>query len=130
MRIVTTPTFCKACIEGLWHSLLRRVELVDDIVLGCVVDANSTVYRTIDIKLLELAQFRKEPITHLESYVITWRRDGVDLEEFANATSIVFDDTMANYSVHVQFVTDEVRVDPKGYLQSTSELEVKLCETS
>ncbi|EJD00187.1 uncharacterized protein FOMMEDRAFT_142576 [Fomitiporia mediterranea MF3/22] len=127
MRIVTTPTFCKVCIEGLWHALLRRMDLIDDISSGCVLGDDSSVKRSIAVKLVRLAQFREEPVAHSEAYIITWRKDGIEMPEFANQTSIVVDNIPANYSVQVEFATDEVRIDPNGYLRSTTTLEVTKC---
>ncbi|KAK7689832.1 hypothetical protein QCA50_006471 [Cerrena zonata] len=67
MRIVTTPNFCKACLEGLWHSLLRRVDLIDDIVTDCEIAPGfpTTWKRTLDLKLVPLAQFRDILDLHL-----------------------------------------------------------------
>lgn len=128
MRVVTTPTFCKVCIEGLWHALLKRMDLIDSVSLGCVVESDLSVQRAIELNLVGLAQFREEAAAHSESYIINWKKDGTDMKEFANQTSIKADNSQSNYSVEVQFATDEVRADPKGYLRSTLRLEVPRCE--
>ncbi|KAH8114551.1 IgA peptidase M64-domain-containing protein [Phellopilus nigrolimitatus] len=128
MRIVTTPNFCKVCTEGLWHALLKRVDLVDEISLGCAFEAQSLVRRVIEIRMIGLAQFREETVSYSEAYVITWKRNGTELPQFANQTSISVDNHPATFTVQVQFVTDEVRVDPHGYLESTLVIDVEKCE--
>ncbi|KAI0927498.1 hypothetical protein AcV5_008025 [Taiwanofungus camphoratus] len=137
MRIVTTPNFCKVCLEGLWLSLLRRVDLIDDMHAGCEwehpgpdveVDIPAPLEkgkwkRIIGLDLVPLAQFREEAAGVHESYVITWAKDGQILESFTNKTMVEVDDEIAygTYSVDVSFTTAEVRVDKEGLLQSRRE---------
>lgn len=130
MRQVTTPNFCKVCIEGLWLSLLRRVDLVDGLRVGCQweldtesSDEHSPIgkwKRTVDLDLIPLAQFREEGIDAQESYTVKWAKDGRLLEEFTNKTHLEVDDhdALGNYSVIVGFSTTEVRLDRDGLLQS------------
>ncbi len=52
-----------------------------------------------------------------ESCEITWVKDGVEVEEFKNQTRLVDDGgAVGNYTVKVQYRTEEVRVDPDGLL--------------
>ncbi|KZT11793.1 uncharacterized protein LAESUDRAFT_733773 [Laetiporus sulphureus 93-53] len=123
MRLVTTPNFCKVCLEGLWLSLLRRVDLIDNLRAGCIVDENAWLKRILELDLVPLAQFREEAVGVEESYTVTWKKDGKVLEEFANQTSISMDDALAlgTYTVDVQFSTAEVRMDKNGLLRSQLE---------
>ncbi|KZW03199.1 hypothetical protein EXIGLDRAFT_600942 [Exidia glandulosa HHB12029] len=117
MRLVTTEGFCSVCIEGLWHSLLRRVDLIDNIF---AVLPSCTSPLQLEIELVKLAQFRENKTEHNEAYAIAWTRDGEPLEQFANMTKIEVDSAQAagTYTFDVQFFTDEVRKDPSGLLQS------------
>ena len=121
MRVVTTPDFCKVCLEGLWLALLRRVELVEDIIGGCVYDLPSGAWRrTIDTQLLPLAQFRKEGQVSGESYKLQWFKNGQELIAFGNQTRVEIDDGEGpgRYSLVVNFHTDEVLVDKDNLLRS------------
>ncbi|GBE85076.1 hypothetical protein SCP_0702620 [Sparassis crispa] len=119
MRVVTTPNFCKVCIEGLWLSLLKRVDLIDSLNAGCKLEEGRWK-RTLGLDLVPLAQFREEAVEVEESYTITWAKNGDILATFANQTRIEVDDAdaLGTYTVDVQFTTPEVRVDKDGLLTS------------
>ncbi len=135
MRVVTTPDFCKACTEGLWLSLLKRVNLIDNLTESCIrVTSSSDWVKSLTIDLVPLAHLRLpdsvvqregETINN-EAYAITWTKDGVVQDEFTNQTSIsIFDSSsLGKYVVSVQFYTDEVRVDKDGLLKSSLEYDV------
>lgn len=128
MRIVTTPNFCKVCIEGLWYALLKRVDLIDDATTGCAHDFKAKKWsRSLGISLLPLAQFRNPVISRKESYTITWSKDGKVLDAFKNKTRLTVEDkhSLGVYAVNVTFFTEEVRVDKDGLLSSSHEFEVK-----
>lgn len=122
MRIVTTPNFCKVCVEGLWHALLRRINLIDDVKLGWSTNGPKSVLRNIELQLVALGQFRESPVPG-EEFIIRWKRNGEDLPDFANSSSITVENEPAMYTAEVQLVTPEVRTDPHGYLRSTVEIE-------
>ncbi|KAG0704847.1 IgA peptidase M64-domain-containing protein [Suillus ampliporus] len=111
MRSVTKPNFCKVCLEGLWLSLLKRVDLIDDFRTTCGHN-----YRAFEVDLVPLAQFRETPVSSQESYRITWSKDGEVLPQFADMTHIDVRDEVGTYHVDVQFSTEEVRVDKDGLL--------------
>lgn len=136
MRNVVTPNFCKVCIEELWLSLLRRISIIESVEGGCT---------SFGINLLPLAQFRTNEtlVETEESYEIVWsrKREGNSLlitvgrfyqtfagqrdwifEDFSGKTELVLsesDDVEPgdNIAVTVQFFTQEVRLDEKGYLR-------------
>ena len=121
MRIVTTPDFCNVCLEGLWLHLLKRVDLIDDVVTDCVQDAKSGEWkRSINAHLVPLAQFRERAIAPSESYEITWSKNGKVLKEFANQTFVLLDDENGpgTYTLNVTLSTEEVRVDKEHLLSS------------
>lgn len=133
MRIVTSPNFCKVCIEGLWLSLLRRVDLIDDVKEGCEWrskgDSSSVEgswVKTLDVELVPLAQFRDDDLQANESYTVRWWKDQTLLKEFTNKTRIEIDDeeAVATYSIGVKFATDEVRVDKEKLLSSAIKYKV------
>jgi hypothetical protein len=116
MRIVTTPNFCKVCLEGLWLSLLKRVDLIDNIHEGCQWEG--TWKKTLDLRLVPLADFREIPVDVKESFSISWTKDGEVLDAFTNQTSIILEDgdAVGRYVVDVKFGTEEVRVDREELL--------------
>ena len=115
MRIVTTPNFCKACTEGLWHALLRRVTLIDELTVGC----SDSGERTLDLGLVPLAHLRERPVDVQESYEVTWVRDGEEVPEWKNLTSVADEGgALGSYAVKVKYWTEEVRVDPDALLES------------
>jgi hypothetical protein len=122
MRAVTEPNFCKVCLEGLWLSLLKRVDLIDDVREGCQWDATSESegkwMKTLDLQLVPLAQFRRIPVDVQESISILWTKDGERLDAFMNKTSVILEDedAVGRYVVDVKFATEEVRVDNAGML--------------
>ncbi|RPD56113.1 hypothetical protein L226DRAFT_509855 [Lentinus tigrinus ALCF2SS1-7] len=121
MRLVTTPNFCKVCTEGLWHALLRRVTLIDTLTVGCAPSGPSGE-RTLDLALVPLAHLRARPVDVEESYEVTWVRDGVEVREWKNQTSVVdAGDALGSYAVQVRYWTEEVRVDPDRLLESEVE---------
>lgn len=124
MRIVTTPDFCKACLEGLWISLLKRVNLIDSLTESCTrKDSSTTWVKSLNLDLVPLAQFREDGPINDEVYAITWKKDGVVMDKFKDKTYINVDDeeSLGQYTVSVKFSTDEVRVDEEGRLQSSVE---------
>jgi len=135
MRVVTTPNFCKACIEGLWLSLLKRVNLIDNVTESCTrVTSSNDWVKSLTVDLVPLAHLRSsdslaweehETINN-EAYTIMWTKDGVAMEDFTNQTSIniVDDGSLGKYTVSVQFYTNEVRVDKDGLLKSSLEYDV------
>ncbi|KAJ6584529.1 IgA peptidase M64-domain-containing protein [Mycena capillaripes] len=117
MRQVTTPNFCKACLEGLWLKLLKDVNLIDAIEESCVLRADRSVSSALTLHLVPLAQFRAAFVQGLdESYIITWSKDGAVLPGLANKTQ--FDAEPGIYAAHVKYSTSEVRVDPDNVLSS------------
>ncbi|KAG1727908.1 IgA peptidase M64-domain-containing protein [Suillus occidentalis] len=115
MRSVTKPNFCKVCLEGLWLSLLKRIDLIDNSKIICGRDR----HRTLEVDLVPLAELREHPVSSEESYSITWSKDGKVIPHFANMTHVDVGDEVGMYHIDVQFSTEEVRVD-KGKLLGAS----------
>jgi len=142
MRIVTSPNFCKACLEGLWLSLMRRVILIDSISTHCEPVVNNDMplesakwKRTFDIKLVPLGQFRmpenQNPDASKERYTIVWTKGEEVMEEFHDKTHAEVDDENGSgagqYHVDVEFATEEVRVDPLNLMRSSGKFTVPAC---
>jgi hypothetical protein len=132
MRDVKKVDFCKVCMEGLWLSLLRQVNLLEEVREGCqwLFDPkwpDGRWQKTLDIVLVPLAQFREDSIDTTESYTIIWRKDSKILPEFTNKTRILLDDdiSLGTYKIEVKFATEEVRVDSDGLLKMVSEYTVE-----
>ncbi|KAG2131805.1 IgA peptidase M64-domain-containing protein [Suillus clintonianus] len=115
MRSVTKPNFCKVCLEGLWLSLLKRIDLIEEFRITCERDH----HRSFKVDLVPLAEFRESPVSSEESYRIAWSKDGKVLPQFANMTHIDVSDEVGTYRVDVQFLTEEVRVDKDGLLSAS-----------
>ncbi len=94
MRVVTSPDFCKVCVEGLWHVLLERVNLIDSIstLLERVnlidsISTECTHRRTISLNPVGLGKFRildaggGASLPH-EDLLIAWSMDGVAVAAF------------------------------------------------
>lgn len=133
MRIVTTPNFCKVCLEGLWLSLLKRIDLIDGLTESCVRNTGTRWFKSLNLDLIALAHLRETLDDESfgspnEAYSITWKKDGKILDIFQDQTYISLLDTEAvgKYSIHVQFQTDEVRFDGEGLLTSVREYEISL----
>lgn len=120
MRSVVQPNFCSVCLEGLWLSLLARVDLIEDLRVTCP-GLNT---RVVHVDLVQLAQFREHPIDSTESYTITWRRDGRVVEALANRTEVELDDEDGTYRVDVTYAVDQVRLDPEAYLHASRTFDV------
>ncbi|KAI1786873.1 IgA peptidase M64-domain-containing protein [Ganoderma leucocontextum] len=115
MRIVTTPNFCRACVEGLWYALLRRVALIDGLAPSCSDSSPSALSNVKSTRVLDLALV---PLAHLRDTPVD---DGVEVPAFANRTRLVDDgDALGSYVVKVRYWTEEVRVDPEGLLESVA----------
>ncbi|KIP02525.1 hypothetical protein PHLGIDRAFT_26549 [Phlebiopsis gigantea 11061_1 CR5-6] len=119
MRQVTTPNFCSVCIEGLWMSLLRHVDLID------AVDTASAEGKLVaNLRLVPLAGLRPAAVEPRESYAVYWTKDGAILTEFTNKTRLEIDvaDKDALYAVDVHYTTDEIRVDSDDLTRSHREV--------
>jgi len=117
MRVVTTPNFCKACLEGLWLQLLRNVSLIDGIDEFCIAHAEARMSTALSLRLVPLAQLRTAAVDKLhESYTVTWSKDGAVQDDLTNKTHVVVEP--GTYSVSVKYTTSEVRVDQDNRLSA------------
>lgn len=123
MRIVTSPSFCSVCLEGLWLSLLKRVSLIDDIAVLLPDSPHDTIY--LDIHLVPLGQFRSGGVVEGEVYSIYWSKDGQPLPQHTNKTSIATNsDVYGLWEVSVHLDTPQVRKDPYSLLKSSASIDV------
>lgn len=91
------------------------------------------MFKVLHLHVLPLAYFRKEgedddsfvPRNN-EKYSITWVKDGEVLEKWRDRVyvTILEEEAVGKYTVHVEFSTDEVLVDKDGILSSVREYEV------
>ncbi|KAJ6451612.1 IgA peptidase M64-domain-containing protein [Mycena sanguinolenta] len=135
MRQVTTPNFCKACIEGLWLALLQDVSLIDSFDVAACSSSLSSVTAMDTKPKLTMLRLRLVPLAHLrtvlappevtESYSITWSKDGEVLPNLANKTEVHVGP--GRYAVDVQYKTSEVQIDREGRLGARTEITVGGC---
>jgi len=139
MRAVTSPNFCKVCLEGLWLSLLRRLDFIDDLKEGCHLrtlgnSSGDTWVKTIEAQLIPLGHERPRTETSRfnESYSIKWFRDGEILNQYTNKTILELDDdeVPGDFSLTVKFSTDEIRLDRDGLLERRRDFRVTTCDRS
>ncbi|PFH54049.1 hypothetical protein AMATHDRAFT_73063 [Amanita thiersii Skay4041] len=140
MRIVTTPNFCKACLEALWLSLLRRVNFIDDIKETCAQriygggrESQHVSVKTLAVQFVPLADFRQDALElrQKESYTILWYRNNQILDNSSNKTvlEISNDQIPGNFTISVKFASEEIRVDKEGLLERKRTYEVtKRCD--
>lgn len=112
MRAVATPNFCKVCLETLWLHLLKGVSFIDSIEESCE-ESQTVTFKVLSLNLLPLARLRKVPVIPKEAYSITWKKDGDLLSDFTNKTRIQIDagNSVGEYTVHVKFFTEEIRLE-------------------
>jgi len=128
MRSVTVPNLCKVCLETLWINLLKDLAFVDSIKESCNQGRTSTL-KVLELDLLPLANLRKIPIAPKEAYTITWKKDDRLLSQFTNKTRAEIEDdkSLGNYTIHVRFSTDEVRLESPSAQKDAHYMVTKLC---
>lgn len=131
MRSVTVPNLCKVCLETLWINLLKDLAFVDNIKESCKRGHTSTL-KVLELDLLPLANLRKIPIVPKEAYTITWEKDGQVLSRFANKTRVEIEDdkSLGDYTIHVKFSTEEVRLESPSVRKKSHHKVTMLCHES
>ncbi|KIL67724.1 hypothetical protein M378DRAFT_185341 [Amanita muscaria Koide BX008] len=136
MRAVTMPNLCKVCLEGLWLSLLRRVDFIDDLEENCQLrvlenGSKKAWVKTVEAVLVPLAHLR-QALPNKESYTLTWYKDGRILDKFTNRTVLELDDDelAGSFFLQVKFSTDEVRLDRDGLLERRRHFQPAACTGS
>ncbi|KIM42999.1 hypothetical protein M413DRAFT_443814 [Hebeloma cylindrosporum] len=131
MRSVTVPNLCKVCLETLWINLLKDLDFVDNIKESCKQNHASTL-KVLELDLLPVADLRKIPIAHKETYTITWEKDGRPLSQFTNKTraEIEDDQSLGEYTIHVKFSTEEVRLESPSLQGDWHHKVTALCQGS
>lgn len=114
MRITNEPEFCSVCIEGLWMSLLSRVDPIDRMDASCAFDETTGKWtRTLALELVDL--------TKSGAYELEWQKDGVTVPAWADQSTVeIAGDEEGSFEVFVRFLTEEIRLDPNGYTRSNA----------
>ncbi|RUS21350.1 IgA peptidase M64-domain-containing protein [Endogone sp. FLAS-F59071] len=126
MRNMSQTTLCPVCQEGLWHQLLRKVTLIDGVRIQCEKENV-----TIRVDLVPLAQLRApEARIEEEKYFVTWRRQGIRQVELDDQFGFERElgQAWGEWKVMVEFVTPQVRVDPKGLLMAEQKFTINGCK--
>jgi len=114
MRNMSSPVFCRPCVENIWLQFLRRISLIDQV----TVTGNDT-FVNVSVIAIPLAQLRDEPVLG-ERYTVTWSRGGVvdvglnDVFSWARPRSSV----TGSWAVTIKFTTLEIRSDPTNLTTS------------
>jgi hypothetical protein len=115
MRQVTLPHFCKPCTEGLWLQLLKRIQIIDDIEVILDMDREHVFIKATP---LAIGQFRREETLNLEHMAIHWSFNGTRISKHDNQTQFFMplDQALGLWELSAQFHTEEVKSDPRNYL--------------
>ncbi|GAO49400.1 hypothetical protein SAICODRAFT_100589 [Saitoella complicata NRRL Y-17804] len=116
MRNMSRPTLCKPCVEGLWRSLMSRVDLIESVKIMTSKDEVSVSLRT-----MHFGKFREDRNRIVgEELKVSWYRDNVRLPQFDDEFSVsgTSEHMWGNWAIEVELLTPEVRSDPNGYLKS------------
>ncbi|KAF9093811.1 hypothetical protein BGX29_009792 [Mortierella sp. GBA35] len=130
MRNMSSTQFCSICKEGLWHRLLSKASLLDEIQVDCQHedgdgddDDDSKISSFgVEAKLIPLGQFREDQSKRAkgEAYTVRWFRNAAHQPEFDDQTRIeipVADEGIWEFKT--EFSTPEVRKDPRGLLKTS-----------
>ncbi|KAF9576330.1 hypothetical protein EC968_009304 [Mortierella alpina] len=135
MRNMASTHFCSICKEGLWHRLLSKASLLDDIRVVCERKSGNEGAVTsfgIEAKLIPLGQFREDQSKRAmgESYTTRWLLNGVPQEQYDNQVKIQIPvSEEGTWEFKTEFTTSEVRKDPSGLLKASKVFTVaqRLC---
>ncbi|KAK3841038.1 MAG: IgA peptidase M64-domain-containing protein [Linnemannia gamsii] len=128
MRNMASTQFCSICKEGLWHRLLSKASLLDEIQVDCQRedkggDEDDKISSFgIEAKLIPLGQLREDQSKRAqgEAYTIRWFRNGAHQAELDDQTQI--DVPAADEGIwefKTEFSTPQVRKDPRGLLKAS-----------
>ncbi|KAF9516512.1 hypothetical protein BS47DRAFT_1371740 [Hydnum rufescens UP504] len=116
MRLTTQSEFCKPCLEGLWLSLLTRIDLIDALRFRRIEHSSHLM---AELELVPLGKLRRnQSMLEGETYEITWRKGGNVIPSASNSTSLDFSPSDGDgvYEVDVVLHTPEVRRDIEGHV--------------
>ncbi|KAG0324576.1 hypothetical protein BG004_003450, partial [Podila humilis] len=123
MRNMTSTHFCSVCKEGLWHRLLSKASLLDQVQVGCKENAHGEQVFDLSATLIPLGQFREDPskrYSNDEVYETRWFRNGAHQQQYDNAVQIQIPATDEGiWEFKTEFKTPEVRKDPRGLLKAS-----------
>jgi len=113
MRNMTSEAFCSICKEGMWYQFLARMNLIDNVTVT-TASGNSAIRANV----VPLAQFRPRPVPG-ERFDIWWLRNGVRQTQYDNqfSFSAATPSLAGSWTCRLNFVTEEVRADPRNLLQ-------------
>lgn len=121
MRNMSSPAFCKPCIEGMWQQFMMRMSLID----GVVVDVDGED-ASVSMQVVPLGQFREVAVPGVtERYTVSYTFEGVPQPQFDD--QFVFDVGPAfagAWTATMVYETSEVRYDPSNLLTFTYDFNV------
>jgi len=116
MRNMTLPEFCPICQEGMWYQFLRRISLIDSVLVGPIGNPDGS--KPVILSTIKLGQLRDPGnVVDGERLEVRWLRAGVEQEEFRDMFEVMAQP--GSWSVQVTFVTPEVRNDPQNLLNDS-----------
>lgn len=116
MRNMSSDIFCVVCLEGMWMNLLSRLNLIDDLT---VVPSDGSV--TVTLKALLLGQLRPGGPLPGERYEVRWTQGTTVRSDLQNkfGWTLPRNEVTGQWSVHIQYITTEIRSDPRGFTTDT-----------
>jgi len=127
MRNMASTQLCSICKEGLWHRLLSKASLLDEIKVDCQredddEEGDVTGFE-IEARLIPLGQFREDQskrVSDEEVYKTQWFRNGAHLEELDDQIKVKVPLSEEGiWEFKTEFKTPEVRKDPRGLLKAS-----------
>lgn len=118
MRDLESSSFCPICKEGMWLQFLRRMTLLDGVV---VTGAASNL--KVRLRAVPLAQLRKQIVPGLsEKYKVVWKKGGIAQPHLEDAFSFSGSEAelIGNWEVTLTYETSEVRKDDDNLLTAQS----------
>jgi len=123
MRNMTHTELCSVCKEGMWYQFLRRISLIDELIVNSAVNPDQTKH--VVLHTLRLGQLRESgSLIPGERLEIRWSHGG-QLQSALNDRFDIYAQA-GSWSVSVRFVTPEVRSDPTGLLFETENFTVAI----
>ena len=121
MRNMSSPAFCKPCIEGMWEQFMMRMSLIDGVdVQYQGEDA------TVELLVVPLGQFREVPVPGVtERYTVSYTFEGVPQPQFDDLFTFNVGSALAGeWTATMIYETTEVRYDPNNLLTFTYDFTV------
>ncbi len=121
MRDMTSLEFCSVCQENNWLQFFARISVIDQVAVQ-----NNLGKTSVNVVIPPLAQLREEPVSSTEGLKVRWTHNGKERAELAGRLTWEMDgqEAQGTWVVDVEFVTSEVRKDPRNLLKGSKTIKI------